>query len=75
MADELVEKQVVRRSALIYLTISFGMAVLFFLASSLASGYPTVARAGGAVWVWVLSMIVSMPLVTSRVKKQWRSKA
>ncbi len=75
MAHEEVEKQVARRSALIYLPISFGMAVLFFLASSLAGGYPAVARAGGAVWVWVLSLIVSMPLVSSRVKKQWRSKA
>jgi hypothetical protein len=44
------------------------------LAASLTGGYAAVARVGGAVWVWLLSLIVSMPLVTSRVKRRWRGK-
>jgi len=67
---EQIEKEVARRSALIYLPISFGAALLFLLATSLAGDYPPVAKIGGMVWVGLLSLIVSMPVVTSRVKKQ-----
>jgi len=65
---EQIEKEVARRSALIYLPISLGAAALFFLAASLVGGYPPVAKIGGVVWVGLLSLIVSMPIVTSRVK-------
>lgn len=64
-----VEREVARRSALIYLPIAFGAALLFFLAASLGD-YPTVARLGGTVWVGLLSLIVSMPVVTDRVKRR-----
>jgi hypothetical protein len=70
MEHEQIEKEVARRSALIYLPISFGAALLFLLAASVTSNYPPVARIGGAVWVGLLSLIVSMPIVTSRVKKR-----
>ncbi len=70
MNDENFEKEIARRSAFFYIPISLGIAVLFFLAASLAGGYPPVARFGGMVWVGLLSLIVSMPLVTSRIKKQ-----
>jgi hypothetical protein len=63
-----IESEVARRSALIYLPISLGTAVLFFLAASLIGDYPPVARFGGTVWVGLLSVIVSMPIVTARVK-------
>ena len=63
-----IENEVARRSALIYLPISLGAAVLFFLAASLVGDYPPVAKIGGVVWVGLLSLIVSMPIVTSRVK-------
>ena len=66
-----VDQGVARYSALIYLPISLGTALLFFLAASLVGSYPPVARIGGAVWVGLLSLIVSMPIVTSRVKKRW----
>ena len=68
MDHEQIEKAVARRSALIYLPIAIGAALLFWLAASLVDGYPLVARIGGAVWVGILSLIVSMPIVTSRVK-------
>ena len=73
MEHEQVEKEVARRSALIYLPISIGAALLFLLAASAVGNYTTVARIGGTVWVGLLSLIVSMPIVTSRVKKQRRA--
>ena len=69
MEHEQFEKAIARKSALIYLPISIGAALLFLVAAS-AGGYPTVARIGGMVWVGLLSLIVSMPIVISRVKKQ-----
>ncbi len=73
MEHEQVEREVARRSALIYLPISIGAALLFLIAASVFGNYPTVAKVGGMVWVGLLSLIVSMPIVTARVKKQWRS--
>ncbi len=75
MEHEQVEKEVARRSALIYLPISIGAALLFLITASVFGDYPTVARVGGTIWVGLLSLIVSMPIVTSRVKKQWRGGA
>jgi len=72
MERESVEREIARRSALIYLPISLGAGLLFLLAASSAGDYPTVARLGGAIWVGLLSLIVSMPLVTARVKTRKR---
>lgn len=69
MEYEQIEKVVARRSLLIYLPISLGAALLFFLAASVIGGYTPVAKIGGVVWVGLLSLIVSMPIVTSRVKR------
>jgi len=74
MEHEQVERKVTQTSALIYLPISIGAALLFLFASSLTGDYPIVARIGGAVWVGLLSLIVSMPLVISRVKKSGKNK-
>ena len=73
MEHEQLEKEIARKSALFYLPISTGAALLFLLAASLVAGYPLVAKIGGTVWVGLLSLIVSMPIVTARVKKGWRS--
>lgn len=72
MEHEQVEKEIARKSAVIYLPISIGVALLFLLAASVLGNYPPVAKIGGAVWVGLLSLIVSMPIVTSRVKKMGR---
>ena len=69
MEHEQIEKQVAQNSALIYLPVSIGAALLFLLAATLTGNYPLVARIGGAVWVAALSLIVSMPIVISRVKQ------
>jgi len=74
MEREKLDQGIARRSALIYLPISLGVALLFLLASSFSGDYPMVAQVGGAVWVGLLSLIVSMPIVTDRVKKQVRAK-
>ena len=70
MEHEQVEKEVAQKSILIYIPISLGAALLFLLAATLTGDYPLVARIGGTVWVATLSLIVSMPVVISRVKKQ-----
>lgn len=72
MEHEQFEQAVARRSALIYLPISLSAAVVFLVAASVLGDYPTVARIGGTVWITILSLIISMPLVTARVKKQLR---
>ncbi len=74
MEHEQVEKEVARKSVLIYLPISLGAALIFLLSASLIGNYPVVARIGGTVWVGLLSLIVAMPVVTSRVKRQFKGK-
>ncbi len=72
MEDAGVAKAVSRTSALIYAPVSIGAALLFALAASLTTGERSLAgKIGGAVWVGLLSLIVSMPLVISRVKKRF----
>ncbi len=74
MEHDQIENQVARTSALIYLPISLGAALIFILAASLVGGYPIVARIGGMVWVGLLCLIVAMPVVTSNVKRQFKGK-
>jgi hypothetical protein len=69
MDQENLGSKVVRRSAFIYLPISLGAALTFLLAASLVGSYPLVAKIGGTVWVGLLSLIISMPIVTTRVKR------
>ena len=71
MEHEQVEKQVAQKSLLIYLPVSIGAALIFLLITSLSGNYPLVARIGGTIWVGLLSLIVSMPIVISSVKKQF----
>jgi len=72
MDHEKFEAQVGRRSARIYLPISLGAAGLFFLAAGWAGESALAARLGGAFWVGLLTLIVSMPLVTARMKARAR---
>jgi hypothetical protein len=75
MEHEQVEKEVARKSALIYLPISIGSALLFLLATEFSGDYPIMTRVGGMVWIGLLTLIVSMPIVISRVKKQLQGKS
>lgn len=56
-------------SAIIYTGISLVAAGLF-VAATLSGKYTSVERFGGAGWVFFLSMIILMPVVTPMVKKR-----
>lgn len=75
MEHEQVERAIAHKSALIYLPISVGAGLLFWLAATLIGRYPVVATVGGAIWIGLLCLIVAMPLVTSRVKRQLKREA
>ena len=60
-------------SVAIYTAISMTTSVLFLSAATLRGGYTDVARFGGAAWVLLLSFIVTMPLVTSAVKRRMKA--
>ena len=56
-------------SGLIYTGISVLIAGLFLL-GTLAGEYMLVERIGGTAWVFLLSMIILMPIITPLVKKR-----
>jgi len=64
------EARVATRSALAYTGASVGLSLGFLIVSGLIGGYPLAARTGGAIWVFILSMIVTMPLITSYFNKK-----
>lgn len=59
-------------SALIYAGISLIASMLFF-GVTLRGEYSWVARLGGAIWVFLLTMIVLMPVVIPLVKRKYQS--
>lgn len=68
-----IDRKIAITSAAIYSTISITASGLFFIAATLAGKYTDVARFGGAAWVLLLSFIVTMPLVTSAVKRRMKA--
>lgn len=71
--DAAVEKRVIRVSALWYTGISLAVVGLFLMLARVVGGYPPAAIYGGAVWSFLLSMIVTMPVVTAYVKRRARA--
>lgn len=63
-------RRIGRVSAVRSTGLSLLAALGFFGAASVVGEAPPTAVVGGAVWVFILSMIVSMPLVTAWVKRQ-----
>ena len=63
------QKEIKLKPPVIYTGLSLLAAELFVLAT-LAGEYTAVARIGGAVWVFILSMIILMPPVTGWAKKR-----
>ena len=59
-----------RLSAAIYATLSALAAGIFFAVTTLTGDYSWVARVGGSVWLFMLSMIILMPTVTPWVRKR-----
>ncbi|TDA69944.1 MAG: hypothetical protein D9V47_03955 [Clostridia bacterium] len=67
-----LEVRAARVSALVYTTISLGLALLFLAATYLTGRtYPPMARIGGMVWVFILSMIILMPIVIPAMRKRY----
>ncbi len=56
-------------SAVIYTSISLAAAGLFLVAT-MAGEYTLVERIGGVGWVFLLSMIILMPIITPMIKKK-----
>ena len=59
-----------RLSAAIYTALSVLVAGVFFAVTTLTGDYSWVARVGGSVWLFLLSMIILMPTVTPWVRKR-----
>ena len=59
-----------RLSAAIYTGMSLAAAGAFFLVTLLTGDYSWVARIGGSLWVFGLSMIILMPTVTPWLRKR-----
>ncbi len=59
-----------RLSAAIYTTLSALVVGIFFAVTVLTGDYSWVARVGGSVWLFLLSMIILMPTVTPWVRKR-----
>ena len=68
-----IDRKIAITSAAIYTAISVTVSALFFIAATLVGQYSDVARFGGAAWVLLLSFIVTMPLVTSAVKRHLKA--
>ncbi|MDD3893405.1 MAG: hypothetical protein PHU36_00070 [Syntrophomonadaceae bacterium] len=65
------ENKVSTISAVIYTGISIALALAFFTATG-GGIYESTARYGGAIWVFILAMIITMPVVIPQVKKRYR---
>jgi len=59
-----------RLSAVVYTILSALAAGIFFAVTVLTGDYSWVARAGGSVWLFLLSMIILMPTVTPWLRKR-----
>ena len=66
-----LEAKAARLSLVVYTALSLAI-TLIFLVITLVNGnsYTAVARIGGMIWVFILSMIVFMPIVIPAVKKK-----
>ena len=65
------ENKINRLSAFWYTGFSLVLAVIFFLVTG-GGKYPPMARYGGAVWIFILTMIITMPIVIPYFKKKYQ---
>ena len=66
----MADKGTLRTSALWYTGTSLGIVALFLALTQIVGGYPDAAIVGGAIWSFILSMIVTMPLFTAFFKRR-----
>lgn len=60
---------IVRRSISAGLIVSLALALLF-LGAARSVGAPPVAQYGGALWVFLLSLLVALPLLTPLIRRR-----
>ncbi len=63
-----------KKSSILSAVIYFGIAVIaggIFYSGTLAGNYTFIERIGGAVWVFLLSTIILMPIIIPFVKKRF----
>jgi len=66
-----LEAKAARQASVIYTVLSLAITLIFLVITWVnGNTYTAVARIGGMVWVFILSMIVFMPIVIPAVKKR-----
>jgi hypothetical protein len=65
------ENKIAKISAFWYLSISIVSATLFYIVTSIGQ-YPITARIGGALWIFLLVLIISMPIIIPKIKKRYQ---
>lgn len=60
---------VVRRSIRLGVIVALTLALLF-LGAARKAGAPAVAQYGGTAWVFILSTLIALPLLTPLIRKQ-----
>ncbi|MHB9094589.1 MAG: hypothetical protein ACYC21_07935 [Eubacteriales bacterium] len=65
------EGKIARISAVWYLGISAGLSLVFYIITTM-KGYPLMARYGGAIWVFILTVIITMPFIIPWIKKKYQ---
>lgn len=63
-------RDIVQLASLVGTGIALLAGALFFLVTSAFGEYPPVARYGGAVWVFLLTWIITMPVLAPWLKRR-----
>ncbi len=69
--SSITERRLAVVSALWYTGLSTALALGFYLAAG-GGRYDMVARFGGVIWVFILAMIITMPVIIPLVKKKYQ---
>jgi len=65
-------RKALRLSYAISLGFSLFLSLAFLAVTFLVGDYTAMARYGGAVWVFILGLIIALPTVTPMVKRRYR---
>jgi len=65
------ERKLAVISAFWYIGLSTALALGFFLVTG-GGRYDMIARFGGTIWVFILVMIITMPIIIPFIKKKYQ---
>ncbi len=60
----------VRQAGVLGVLLALAAVLTFFGITTVLGGYPPVARYGGAAWVFVLTWIITMPVLAPRLRRR-----